>query len=597
MGGVVIGATGIVHRRCISRLSRALKRWFYAKLDSFPQWSPSMPTIRPLLLTTLALTAIPVFAQAPAKAFAAVSEKDLLAHIQTLASDEFEGRAPGSPGEVKTVAYLQQEFKKLGLKPGNPNGGWVQAVPMRGLTPTPSFSYTIGGKKVALHFPDDYVAHSTSQPASVNVAGSEIVFVGYGVQAPEYGWDDYKGVDVRGKTILMLINDPAVPAPNNPAELDPAMFKGKAMTYYGRWTYKYEIAAKLGAAAAIIIHETKPAAYPWEVVRSGGNGEFFSLLRSGDDPDAPAVPGWIQLDQAKAMMAAAGYDFDTLKKQAITKDFRPVSLKGTADFHIDNTARVVNSNNVVAKIEGGDPKLKHEYVIYSAHWDHLGIDERLPGGRSKQIYHGALDNASGVAALLELAKAYKALPKAPKRSILFVATTAEERGLLGAKYYASNPLYPLKNTVANINIDGINAFGLTAQIENVTSGHSNIDGLLAKYAKSQGRAMENDSRPELGSFYRADQLEFARAGVPVLYTKARSRYLDKPDTYAREVVDNYFTHDYHQVTDDYRNNWDFSGGVQDIQLLFLVGREIAQGVTPTWNAGSEFKAAGDQRLK
>jgi Zn-dependent M28 family amino/carboxypeptidase len=556
-----------------------------------------MSTIRPLLLTTLALAAIPVFAQAPAKALAAVSEKDLLAHIKTLASDEFEGRAPGSPGEVKTVAYLQQEFKKLGLKPGNPNGSWIQPVPMRGLTPTPSFSYTIAGKKVTLSFPDDYVAHSTSQPASVSVADSEIVFVGYGVQAPEYGWDDYKGVDVRGKTILMLINDPAIPDPNNPAELDPSMFKGKAMTYYGRWTYKYEIAAKLGAAAAMIIHETKPAAYPWEVVRSGGNGEFFSLLRQGDDPDAPAIPGWIQLDQAKAMMAAAGYDFDTLKKQAITKDFRPVSLKGTADFKIDNTARVVNSNNVVAKIEGSDPKLKNEYVIYSAHWDHLGIDERLPGERSKQIYHGALDNASGVAALLELAKAYKALPKAPKRSILFVATTAEERGLLGAKYYASNPLYSLKNTVANINIDGINAFGRTAQIENVTSGHSSIDGLLAKYARTQGRAMENDSRPELGSFYRADQLEFARAGVPVLYTKARSRYLDKPDTYAREVVDNYFTHDYHQPTDSFRNNWDFSGGVQDIQLLFQVGLDIAQGITPTWNAGSEFKAAGDQRLK
>ncbi|MFS2005302.1 M20/M25/M40 family metallo-hydrolase [Duganella sp. CT11-25] len=556
-----------------------------------------MSTIRPLLLTTLALAVIPAFAQAPAKALAAVSEKDLLAHIKTLASDEFEGRAPGSPGEVKTVAYLQQEFKKLGLKPGNPNGSWIQPVPMRGLTPTPSFSYTIAGKSVALSFPDDYVAHSTSQPASVNVANSEIVFVGYGVQAPEYGWDDYKGVDVRGKTILMLINDPAVPNPNNPAELDPSMFKGKAMTYYGRWTYKYEIAAKLGAAAAMIIHETKPAAYPWEVVRSGGNGEFFSLLRQGDDPDAPAIPGWIQLDQAKAMMAAAGYDFDTLKKQAITKDFRPVSLKGTADFKIDNAARVVNSNNVVARIEGSDPKLKNEYVIYSAHWDHLGIDERLPGERSKQIYHGALDNASGVAALLELAKAYKALPQAPKRSILFVATTAEERGLLGAKYYASNPLYPLKNTVANINIDGINAFGRTAQIENVTSGHSSIDGLLAKYAKTQGRAMENDSRPELGSFYRADQLEFARAGVPVLYTKARSRYLDKPDTYAREVVDNYFTHDYHQPTDSFRNNWDFSGGVQDIQLLFQVGLDIAQGITPTWNAGSEFKAAGDQRLK
>ncbi|NGZ82970.1 M20/M25/M40 family metallo-hydrolase [Duganella aceris] len=556
-----------------------------------------MSAIRPLLITTLALAAVPVFAQAPAKALAAVSEKDMLNHITTLASDEFEGRAPGSPGEVKTVDYLQQEFMKLGLRPGNPNGSWVQAVPMRGLKPTPSFSYTIAGKSVALNFPDDYVAHSSSEPTSVHIANSEIVFVGYGVQAPEYGWDDYKGVDVRGKTILMLINDPAVPDPNNPAELDPSMFKGKAMTYYGRWTYKWEIAAKLGAAAAIIIHEAKPAAYPWEVVRSGGNGEFFSLLRKGDDPDAPPVPGWIQLDQAKAMMAAAGYDFDTLKKQAITKDFRPVSLKGTADFKIDNTARVVNSNNVVAKIEGSDPKLKNEYVIYSAHWDHLGIDERLPGERSKQIYHGALDNASGVAALLELAKAYKALTKAPKRSILFLATTAEERGLLGAKYYAANPLYPLKNTVANINIDGINAFGRTAQIENVTSGHSSIDGLLAKYAKTQGRAMENDSRPELGSFYRADQLEFARAGVPVLYTKARSRYLDKPDTYAREVVDNYFTHDYHQTTDNVRANWDFSGGVQDIQLLFQVGLEIAQGVTPTWNAGSEFKAVGERRLK
>jgi Zn-dependent M28 family amino/carboxypeptidase len=556
-----------------------------------------MPSIRPLLFSTLALAAAPLFAQAPAKALNAVSAQDLLGHIKTLASDEFEGRAPGSAGEAKTVAYLEQEFKKLGLKPGNPNGGWTQAVPMRGLKPTPSFSYQIGGKTVALNFPEDYVAHSTSKPTSVNISNSEIVFVGYGVQAPEYGWDDYKGVDVRGKTILMLINDPAVPDPKNPAELDPAMFKGKAMTYYGRWTYKYEIAAKLGAAAAIIIHETKPAAYPWDVVRSGGNGEFFSLLRNGDDPDAPPVPGWIQLDKAKAMMAAAGYDFDALKKQALTKDFRPVSLKGTADFKVDNVARTVDSNNVVAMIEGSDPKLKHEFVIYSAHWDHLGIDERLPGTRTQQIYHGALDNASGTAALLELAKAYKALPKPPKRSILFIATTAEERGLLGAKYYASHPLYPLKQTVANINIDGINAWGKTAQIENVTSGHSSIDGLLSKYAKTQGRVMDNDSRPELGSFYRADQLEFARVGVPVLYVKSRSRYLNQPDDYAHEKVDSYVAHDYHQVTDNFRTDWDFKGGVQDIQLLFQVGLDIAQGTTPTWNAGSEFKAAGDERLK
>ncbi len=551
-----------------------------------------MSPIRPLLLSALVLSALPALAQAPAKALDAISSKDLLEHIKTLASNEFEGRAPGTAGETRTVAYIQQEFKKLGLKPGNPDGSWVQAVPMRGQKPTPSFSYTINGQKVALNFPDDYVAHSTSQPTTVNVNNSDIVFVGYGVQAPEYGWDDYKGVDVRGKTLLMLINDPAIPDPNNPAELDPNMFKGKAMTYYGRWTYKYEIGAKLGAAAVMIIHETKPAAYPWDVVRSGGVAEHFSLTRNGDDPDAPTVPGWIQLDKTKAMMSAAGYDFDTLKKQALTKEFRPVSLKGTADFKIENIARNVDSKNVVAKLEGSDPKLKNEYVIYSAHWDHLGVDPV-----SKKIYYGALDNASGVAALMELAKAYKALPKAPKRSILFIATTAEEKGLLGAKYYAAHPLYPLKNTVANINIDGINAWGKTAQIENVTSGHSSIDGLLEKYTKTQGRLMEKDSRSELGSFYRADQLEFARAGVPVLYTKARSRYLDKPENYAREVVDNYFTHDYHQPTDSFHADWDFSGGVQDIQLLFQVGLDIAQGVTPTWNTGSEFKAAGDRRLK
>jgi Zn-dependent M28 family amino/carboxypeptidase len=332
------------------------------------------------------------------------------------------------------------------------------------------------------------------------------------------------------------------------------------------------------------------------VVRSGGVGEHFSLLRDGADPDNPPVPGWIQLDQAKAMMSAAGLDFDTLKKQALSKDFHPVSLKGTANFQIENVRRVVQSSNVVAMIEGSDPKLKNEVVVYSAHWDHLGIDEKLPGSRSKQIYHGALDNASGVAALLELAKAYKAAPMAPKRSVLFVATTGEERGLLGAKYYASHPLYPLRSTIADINIDGINAWGKTAQIENVTSGHSTIDELLLKHAKEQGRGVDNDSRPELGSFYRADQLEFARAGVPVLYTKARSKYLNQPENHAHEVVDSYVAHDYHQVSDDVRNNWNFSGAVQDIQLLFQVGYDIAQGETPTWKPGSEFKPKGDQRL-
>ncbi|WP_374359476.1 M28 family peptidase [Pseudoduganella danionis] len=557
-----------------------------------------MATLRPLLCSTL-LVCAGAQAQSPDAALASIKAEELLQHIKVLASDEFEGRAPGSVGEARTVDYLKQQFRQLGLRPGNPDGSWVQGVPMRGQKPVPQFSYKMHGKQVSLKFPDDYVAHSTTPGDHAKIKGSDIVFVGYGVQAPEYGWDDYKGLDVKGKTLLMLINDPAIPDPNNPEQLDPAMFKGKAMTYYGRWTYKYEIAAKLGAAAAIIIHETKPAAYPWDVVRSGGVGEHFSLQRKGADPDAPTVPGWIQLDRARELLSAAGYDFEQLKQQALKKDFQPVVLKARADFQIDNQTRSLKSNNVVALIEGSDPKLKHEYVIYSAHWDHLGIDTRLPGSRSEQIYHGALDNASGTAALLALAKAYKALPaaQAPKRSILFLATTAEERGLLGAKYYAAHPLVPLRQTVANINIDGINAWGKTAQIENVTSGHSSIDELLAKYAAAQGRKMENDSRPELGSFYRADQLEFARAGVPVLYTKARSAYLDRPDNYAAEVVNHYVAHDYHQTSDIVRTDWDFSGGVQDIALLFQVGLEIANGTTPQWRDGSEFKAAGKHRLR
>ena len=526
------------------------------------------------------LLALP--AMAGDKAPSAITEPGLLASIKVLASDEFEGRAPGSKGEQKTVAWLTGQFKALGLKPGNPDGSWVQKVPMRSQTPSPRFSYTIGGKRVALTFPDDFVASSTGPDTSVRIKDSEIVFVGYGAVAPEYGWDDFKGVDVRGKTIVMLINDPAIPDPRDPSRLDPAMFKGEEMTYYGRWTYKYEIAAKMGAAAAIIVHETKPAAYPYAVVRQGGIGEQFSLADGGKE--TPEIPGWIHEDKAREMFAAAGLDFTQLKQAASKKDFKPVSLNGVANFDIENQRRFLDSHNVVALLPGSDPKLKDEYVIYSAHWDHLGK-------HGDKIFYGALDNASGTAALLELAKAYKALPKAPKRSVLFIATTAEERGLLGAKHYAHKPLYPIARTVANINIDGVNAWGRTAQIENVTSGHSTLDDLLTKYAAAQGRKTVPNSRPETGTFYRADQLEFARVGVPVLYTKARSNYVGKPDTYAREVVDRYTAHDYHQPTDRVRDNWDFSGGVQDIQLLFQVGLDVANAKqVPQWHKTSEFSA-------
>lgn len=528
----------------------------------------------------------------------AISPTSFVANIKTLASDDFEGRGPGTPGEAKTIAFLESEFKKLGLKPGNPNGSYLQEVPVVATRAKPELSYQFGDKTVKLNFPDDYVAYSSRPLPELRIDKSELVFVGYGVVAPEYGWEDYKGVDVRGKTIIMLINDPAIPDPRDPSRLDPAMFKGDAMTYYGRWTYKYEIAARMGAAAAIIVHETKPAAYPYEVVRTGGMGEQYDLRMDGPNPAFPPVPGWIHVNRAREMMAAAGFDFDKLKQAALSKDFKPVSLGGSATIHIDSTVREMKTNNVVALIPGSDPKLKNEFVVYSAHWDHFGIDPALPGPKTKQVFHGALDNASGTAALIELARAFKALPTPPKRSVLIMATTLEERGLLGARYYAMHPLYPLERTLVDINIDNMNGWGRTAQIENVTSGHSSIDALLARHAKAQGRVAENDTRPDVGSFYRADQLEFARVGVPVLYTKSRSKYLNRPETYAREKVDAYYAQDYHKVSDDLRPELNFDGAVEDIGLLFLVGNELAQGAAwPRWNAGSEFKARRDAMLK
>jgi Zn-dependent M28 family amino/carboxypeptidase len=534
----------------------------------------------------------------PQASLRAISPASFVANIRTLASDDFEGRGPGSGGEAKTIAFLQQQFAAAGLKPGNPNGSYLQPVPVVASVSAPRLSYKIGAKTVQLHYPDDYVAFSSRPQADTRIDNSELVFVGYGIVAPEYGWDDYKGVDVRGKTIVMLINDPPIPDPADPARLDPAMFKGNGMTYYGRWTYKWEIAAKMGAAAAIIVHETKPAAYPWEVVRKGNTGEQYALHMDGPNPAYPPVPAWIQLDRAKELMAAGGHDFDKLKLAARSKDFRPVSLGGSASIHIASTARDLNTHNVVGMVEGSDPVLKHEYVIYSAHWDHFGIDEKLPGPKAKQVFHGALDNASGTAALVELAKAYKALPVPPKRSILFIATTLEERGLLGARYYAAHPLYPLEKTLLNINIDNMNGWGRTAQIENVTSGHSSVDAILAKYARTQGRVAADDSRPDVGSFYRADQIEFALVGVPALYTKSRSKYLGRPDGYAAEKVDAYYANDYHKVSDTLEPGLNFDGAIEDIGLLFLVGYDVAQGaVWPEWNAGSEFKAKRDAMLK
>jgi len=527
-------------------------------------------------------------------ALEAITPDGLLAHIKVLASDEFEGRAPGSKGEELSVKYITDQFKKLGLKPGNPDGTYTQEVPLAGIKSEPRMSFVIGDKTMDLKYPDDFVASSARLQPEIKIDKSVLVFVGYGVVAPEYGWDDYKNVDVKGKTLLMLIGDPPIPDPKDPLKLDDKMFKGKAMTYYGRWTYKYEIAAKKGAAAAIIIHETEPAAYPWQVVRSSWSNENFELDNPNKNMDAVSARSWITLDIAKKLFADSGQDFESLKKSAITKDFRPVVLNAKANIEIKQQVRSFKSHNVIGKLEGSDPKLNGEYVIYTAHWDHLGRHPELQGD---QIFNGAIDNASGVASVIEIAGAFSKINPPPKRSVLFMATTAEEAGLLGAKYYAEHPLYPLEKTLADINLDSMNVWGKARDIEDLSLGFSALDDLLTAAAKQQGRKAIPDSRPDKGKIYRADNFEFSKVGLPSLYIGKGEHLLSRPEN-APLRSDEYDSTDYHQVTDEVRPDWDLSGAVQDVQLVFEVGYEVANGDKfPEWKPGNEFKAKRDAMLK
>jgi Zn-dependent M28 family amino/carboxypeptidase len=527
-------------------------------------------------------------------ALASITGDDLMRHIKVLAADEYEGRAPGTKGEELTVNYLTEQFKKLGLKPGNPDGTYVQKVPLAGFTPQPTMSFTAGGKPVAFDYATDYIARSLRYLPEAKVENSEVVFVGYGVVAPEYGWDDFKGVDVKGKTVVFLVNDPAITDPNDPNQLDEKMFKGKAMTYYGRWTYKFEIASEKGAAAAIVVHETGPAGYPFAALASWRQ-ENFDVQTPDKNLKRVAVEAWITDTKAKELFAAAGQNFESLKKAALSKDFKPIALNAKANITIKTALREIISHNVIAKIEGSDPKLKDEYIIYTAHWDHMGRDERLQGD---QIFNGALDNASGTAALLEIAEAYTRLTTPPKRSILFLAVTAEEKGLLGAKHYAHNPLYPLDRTLANINMDGLNQWGRTKDIVSIGYGNSTLDDLLTELAAAQGRTVKPDAEPEKGFFYRSDHFEFAKQGVPALDPDSGTEFIGKPEGYGKQKRDEYTNNDYHKVSDEVKPDWDLSGAVEDLQLLFQVGHRVAQGEQwPEWKPGTEFKAKREAMLK
>ncbi len=531
--------------------------------------------------------------------FAGIDGNAVLEHTRTLSSDQFEGRFPGSRGEDFTVAYIADQFRKAGLEPGVPGKGdstFTQRVPLVGITPEPNATLVFrkGDIEEKLKFRDDYVAWTKHVADTAELKDSELVFAGYGVQAPEYSWDDFKGADLKGKTLVVLVGDPPVPDPTDPSKLDPKVFGGRAMTYYGRWTYKYEIGARLGAAGVLIVHETEPAGYPFSVVQ-GKVGEQFDLIAPDKNMSRASVEGWISLDRAKSLFTMAGKDFAALKKQALSREFRPVDLGVTASIALHNKVRTIESRNVVGKIEGSDGVLEREYVIYSAHWDHFGIGPEVNGDR---IYHGAQDNATGIGGLIELARAYRSLSPQPKRTIIFLAVTAEEQGLLGSQYYAETPVYPLAYTLAVINMDALNVHGRTNDITIVGLGNSELDDYAQAVAAEQGRVIRPDPTPEKGSYYRSDHFPFAKQGVPALASGGGIEYVGKPADWGRKIKDEYTAHDYHQPSDVVRPDWDMSGAVQDLQFYGLVGYRVAQADKyPEWKAGSEFKALREAQLK
>jgi Zn-dependent M28 family amino/carboxypeptidase len=520
----------------------------------------------------------------------------MLGDIKTLSSDEFEGRAPGSKGEELTVKFLEDQFKKIGLQPGNTDGTFVQSLPLVGITASNTRPLTVSGngKKATFKWRDDLVAWTKRVTDTSSLENSELVFAGYGVTAPEFKWDDFKDVDIKGKTILVLVNDPQIPSASDPSQLDPSMFNGKAMTYYGRWTYKFEEGARRGAAGILVVHETGPAGYPFSVVQ-GNLGEKFDLITPDKNMNRASIEGWITLDAARKMLSMAGQDFDTLKKQALTREFRPVPLGLSASVAISNKLRTIQSKNVLAKLEGGDPQLKDEWVVYTAHWDHLGIGAPVNGDK---IYNGALDNASGVAQVLEIARAFTTVEPRPKRSLLFLMVGAEEQGLLGSQHYAEQPVYPLAKTLAAINIDGVNQWGKTKDITVIGMGASDLDDYLRDAAATQQRVLRPDPESEKGFYYRSDHFNFAKKGVPALYIDTGIDFVGKPAAYSQQKRDEYTNKDYHAPSDEVKPDWDLSGAAQDAQMLFLVGYNVANaGKFPDWKPGNEFKATRDAMLK
>ncbi|KQM23869.1 MULTISPECIES: M28 family metallopeptidase [unclassified Sphingomonas] len=539
-----------------------------------------------LILTTLLLSTAAVAAPAPkAPTF---DTRRISRDIETLASDAYEGRGPATPGEAKSIAYIAQQMKAAGLQPAGDKGSWYQDVPLlkSDIVGTPQLSITAAGTKRPLTQGSEIAVRAAmTGQTSVGIANAPLVFVGYGVKAPERNWDDFKGVDLKGKIMVVLINDPDFDG----GEGD---FGGKAMTYYGRWTYKYEEAARQGAAGVLIVHESAPASYGWATVKNSNTNTMFDIVRK--DPAASHVPmeGWIQRDLAADLFKQAGLDFEAAKAAARKADFRAIPLKATLDAAYTVKPAVITSHNVAGILPG--TKHPDETVIYSAHWDHLGVGQ--PDAKGDRIYNGALDNASGVAALLELARAYGSAPK-PDRSVLFLAVTAEEKGLLGSEYYAANPLRPLATTAGVVNMDG--PFGSEKTRDFSMYGIAKLDLLtmLTETAGAEGRRYTPDARPEAGLFYRSDHFSFAKRGVPALsYSPGRDLVVGGAAR-GKALEDAYTRDRYHQPADQYDPKWNTGSVQSDMTILYTLGRRLADGrVWPNWSTDSEFRATRDRTV-
>jgi Zn-dependent M28 family amino/carboxypeptidase len=511
----------------------------------------------------------------------AISAAEYERHIVTLASDEFEGRKPGTAGERKTVDYLVAEFKKLGLQPGN-RGAWTQEVPIVEITAGTDAELKLGD--AALAYGKDMVIWTKRVAPEVTLADSPLVFVGHGVVAPEAGWNDYAGIDMRGKTAVILINDPGF------ATGDEKLFRGRAMTYYGRWTYKFEEAARQGATAAIIIHDDEPAAYPWDTVQNSWMGPQLDTASPDGNAARLAIEGWVTRAAGDALLQTNGLSYADLVKAASRPGFKPIELRQRASGSLRNAIRRASSSNVLAMIPGS--KRPDEVVVYMAHWDHLG---RSLGRSGDNIFNGALDNASGTAGLLAIAKAFAESPRRPERSVVFLGLTLEESGLLGSAYYASNPVFPLRKTVAALNMDAMSWGGPTRDVSVIGFGASELEEYLAVAAKTQDRVLRMEPTPEKGFFYRSDHFNFAKVGVPALYFKMGVEDREKGVEWARARQAEYTLRDYHKPSDEWRPGTDLRGSLEDLALLHAVGARLAREKRfPNWYPSSEFRSARDR---